>query len=302
MKVGIYTNIIKDKGLEITRKLVALLKKRNFDYYLFSNVAETLRGEKYFYEADYAFLDVMITIGGDGTVLNIAKDCVKHSIPMLSINKGSKGFLNEIELDELERVFEILDGEYKIDRRRLISVTVTKGEVKKSGKLKGATRDADADANGKKGGKKIFYALNEAYITRISTGKMIYLNAKIENHLLEQYYCDGLIVSSATGSTAYSLSAGGPVISPKAEVICLTPVCPHTLHSRPIILNDRERVQVLLGADYDDAVLVVDGVTACGISASDTVEISTSNKSIDFLRLKESNFYAKLLDKISGLV
>lgn len=275
MKIGVYTNLAKDEGLEITKTVVKLLEEHNIDFYLYSNVKPFFEGKKFFYEDNYAFLNKMITIGGDGTVLNLVKDCLKYNIPMITINKGRKGFLNEIELINIGRVIDIINGNYRVDRRQLISVSV---------------------------GDKEFYALNEAFVSRNGAAKMISLDAIIENHVLERYFCDGLIICSPTGSTAYSLSAGGPVISPKAAVMCLTPVCSHSLHSRPIILNEKERVKIVLGKDFDDAVLTVDGVYACKIGKNDIVEVTVSDKTIDFLRLKESNFYAKLLDKLNGLI
>lgn len=275
MKIGVYTNLVKDEGFEITKTVIKLLEEHNIDYYLYSNVKPFFEGKKFFYEDNYSFLDKMITIGGDGTVLNLVKDCLKYNIPMITINKGQKGFLNEIELTNIDKVIDLINGNFQVDRRQLISVTV---------------------------GDKQFYALNEAFVARNGAAKLISLDAIIENHVLERYFCDGLIICSPTGSTAYSLSAGGPVISPKASVMCLTPVCSHSLHSRPIILNDKEKVRIVLGKDYNDAVLVVDGVFACEITKNDIVEVTVSDKTIDFLRLKESNFYGKIFDKLNGLI
>jgi NAD+ kinase len=274
MKIGIYTNLTKDVGLEITKELVKKLEENKMDYYLFENLSGEIIGKKYFSSRDYLMLDVMITVGGDGTVLNIAKDCIKGDIPMITINKGRKGFLNEIRLSELDRVIDILNGDYKTDRRSLISIKV---------------------------GKQKYHALNEFYITR-SVAKMINLNISINGMLIDNHSCDGLIISTPTGSTAYSLSAGGPIISPHAAVICITPVCSHSMHSRPIVVGDGEIIEISL-ADYcDDAVVVVDGSEVVAFSNSTTVKTQKSNKKISFWRLKDSSFYSKLLDRITGLI
>lgn len=274
MKTGIYTNLTKDVDLEVTKTLVKLLKNSGVDFYLFHNLAASFIGEKTFGPDNYSFLELMITVGGDGTVLNVVKDCVKADIPMLTINKGTKGFLNEIELYNIERMIDIINGDYRVDERILISVALK---------------------------NKTYLALNEAFVSR-NVSKMIMLESRIGGLVADKYSCDGLLVCTPTGSTAYSLSAGGPIISPNASVMCITPVCSHCMHSRPIVVGDNESVEVVLGADYDDAVLTVDGVVADSVGASDVILIKKATQKIRFLRLKESSFYSKLLDKLHGLV
>lgn len=273
MKIGIYTNLYKDVGLEVTRRLVELLKNGSYEFYLYRNLHDEFPDVPTFDEHNYKFLSVMITIGGDGTVLNIAQDCIEADIPMLTVNKGTRGFLNEVELDKLGDVIPLLAGEGCMDKRRLLK----------------------AELNG-----KVFYALNEALVTRRDAAKMVVLDAKIDGIKVEKYFCDGLIVCSPTGSTAYSLSAGGPIVSPKAEVMCITPISSHCLHSRPIVVNDSETVEIsYTDNEYDDCVLMVDGVCAGEIKRGDVVRIEKSNKTISFIRKKSTCFYTKLLDGLS---
>lgn len=274
-KIGIYTNLFKDTDLEVTKKLVTLLTDNKIDFYLFNS----LRGNKdfgscrFFNEGEYSKLDLIITIGGDGTVLNVVKDCGKSDIKMLAINKGTKGFLTEIELDNIGRVLDIIAGDYAVDNRMLIEVL-----------LKGKT----------------YLALNEAFVSRRQS--MTCLSASINGLLVDTYQCDGLLVATPTGSTAYSLSAGGPIISPNASVMCITPVCSHSLRSKPIVVGDTDTIEVRLEQEYADAILTIDGVEVDLIGAKDVIKIKKSHHFVSFLRLKESSFYSKLLNRLHGLV
>jgi len=274
-KIGIYTNLLKDTDLEVTKKLVALLKNNAIDFYLFQSLENepAFKNASFFNESEYSKLDLVITIGGDGTVLNVVKDCRAQDIKMLAINKGTKGFLTEIELDNIDRVLDIINGDYAIDKRMLIEVL-----------LNGAS----------------YFALNEAFISRKTS--MTCLNARINGLFVDSYSCDGLLVASPTGSTAYSLSAGGPIISPNASVMCITPVCSHSLRSKPIVVGDTDTIEVQLDQEYDDAILTIDGVEVANITKNDVIKIKKSIHTISFLRLKESSFYSKLLNRLHGLV
>ncbi|MCL2555810.1 MAG: NAD(+)/NADH kinase [Firmicutes bacterium] len=273
--IGVYTNLSKDTDLEVTKKLVALLSNNNINFQLF----DTLKNEHsfknfvFFTEKDYSKLDLVITIGGDGTVLNVVKDCGKYNTKILAINKGTKGFLTEIELENIDKVLDIINGNYAIDKRILIEVCLKNNK---------------------------YLALNEAFVSRKTS--MTCLNAKINDLLVDSYQCDGLLVATPTGSTAYSLSAGGPIISPNASVMCITPVCSHSLRSKPIIVGDTDTIEITLEQSYEDAILTIDGVEVDSINVNNTIKIKKSSHSINFLRLKESSFYSKLLNRLHGLV
>jgi len=274
-KIGVYTNLSKDTDLEVTKKLAALLAKNGVDFYLFKSLKgnKAFTKAKFFDEAEYSKLDLVITIGGDGTVLNVVKDCGKFDVKMLAINKGTKGFLTEIELENIDKVLDIIKGDYAIDNRMLIEVS-----------LKG----------------KHYLALNEAFVSRRQS--MTCLNASINGLLVDSYQCDGLLVATPTGSTAYSLSAGGPIISPNASVMCITPVCSHSLRSKPIVVGDTDTIEIRLEQKYPDAILTIDGVEVDTIGLENVIRIKKSNHTVNFLRLKESSFYSKLLNRLHGLV
>ncbi|MCL2821976.1 MAG: NAD(+)/NADH kinase [Firmicutes bacterium] len=294
-KIGIFTNLSKDSSLVATKKLIDVLTKHDIDFYLYrnlenefsakeiankvlklgKNIEKKPEGSKigFFNEENYNFLDLIITVGGDGTVLNIAKDCVKADIPMLAINRGTKGFLTEIEVDEIEKVIDVLNGNFVTDTRILISI-----------ELKGSHH----------------IALNEAFVTRRAS--MIDLMAKVSGQVVDTYSCDGLLVATPTGSTAYSLSAGGPIIGPNASVMCITPVCSHNLRSRPIIVGDNETIEIALTQDHPDAILIVDGVEVDTLKMGDIITVKKSKQKLKFLRQTDSNFYSKLLNRLYGLV
>lgn len=273
MTVGIYTNIYKDNGLEITKNLIQQLNSSNVDFYLYENLANFFPLEKTFNELGKTLFDCIITIGGDGTILRIAKWCAKKSFPMLGINMGKVGFLTEVEKGNLGNLIaEIGRKNYQIESRALLC--------------------ANFDGN-------IFYALNEFVVSRSNHGKMIIVEVFIGNQMVDSYYCDGYIVSTPTGSTAYSLSAGGPVISPRAKALALTPINSHSLHSRPIIISDDETVEVRLSKNTAEASVIVDGVECGIIKSGEKLSVKKAELSVQFIRFKDNNFFSKLLDKLN---
>ncbi len=274
MKVGIYTNLYKDSDLSVTAKVADLLKSNSIDILYHEKLHENFCGNFFRLECGVK-PDVIISIGGDGTILGLVDYCRINKVPIIGINKGTKGFLNEIAPSALDdELIELLLGEHTLDRRELIKVTVN---------------------------DKSFYALNEIVIYRNNDAKMITLDIKIREQLVDRYACDGFIVCTPTGSTAYSLSAGGPVVSPNASVHILTPINSHSLHSRPIVVNNNEIIKVYLKKFSMDSMIIVDGNNVMTAKVGDTIEISRAEKYLDFIRKPGYNFYSNLLEKLNIL-
>lgn len=271
MKVGIYTNQYKDNDLSVTNALVELLKGEGIDFAVDVSLSKSFVGIKT-YPKDFSSLDMLITVGGDGTILNVAKRCIDHNVPILGVNKGTVGFMNEIELSDLNKIIDIIkNGEYKIDKRALLCVEY---------------------------GEKVYFVLNEAIVYRSDT-KMITVDVKIEEQLVDRYSCDGFIVCTPTGSTAYSLSAGGPIISPSANAMCLTAINSHSLHTRPVVISGEEEVTISVIKAYEKAMLIVDGEQTTKIDMFTKLRFYKSDKFLSFVRLKNSNFYSRLLSKLN---
>lgn len=273
MKVGIYTNYRKDTDFSVTEKLVKSFSDCGILCYIYDGMPQTLMCDGRFCEDENADLDMLVVVGGDGTILSVAKRCAVSGVPILGVNLGKVGFLTEAEPKDFDALAcDIAAGNYTIEKRIMLCV--------------------------KAFGKK-YYALNEIVVSRRNFSKMIRLKVEVGGDIVDRYNCDGFIVCTPTGSTAYSLSAGGPVISPKANVLALTPINSHSLHSRPIVISDGERVEITLEARADDAMVIADGRNVCILPEGKTINVSKAAKQALFVRINNDNFYERLLRKLN---
>jgi len=225
-------------------------------------------------------IDMVFVFGGDGTMLRALNAFVDTEIPILGINLGRLGFLLETEIDELPRALdELCAGEYAIERRMMLRVQMEQ---------KGKTMSA--------------YATNEVSISRGLSQRMIAMDAYVGNTLVDHYIADGLILASPTGSTGYSLSAGGPIVSPDVPCFVLNPICPHTLQSRPIVLSCRESVTLSINMkERREGIQVsIDGQAICQMNNHDQIQISRSPYDALLVRFpKDRNYFSLLKDKLS---
>ena len=272
MTAGIYTNIYKDKNLSVTKQIIELLKKESVDFAVYNDISKEL-GIKCFGLDNETPPEIMITIGGDGTILGIIEYCSTHSIPILGVNLGKLGFLTEIEIKNIKNIAKILKSKnFNVEKRTML----------------------EAEINGKK-----LTALNEIVVKRKDSGRMVLLDVYINGGFLDNYYCDGYIISTPTGSTAYSLSAGGSIISPYANVLALTPISSHSLHSRPVVISDEEETVLVIRGNGHEANIVADGKVCASISCGQKIHIKKSLRKALFVRLGNENFYSKLLSKLN---
>lgn len=274
MNIGIYTNCNKDKDLTVTSRLKKVLDAAGFNVFLHRDIiAANLQGNCFDERKPYKPFDLLLTVGGDGTILRIASYCALHGIAVLGINLGNVGFLTEIELNCIEQIPALINGGKLVKEYRSLLCT---------------------ELNGKQ-----VFALNEIVLTRYNADRMISVAVYVGGRLADKYYCDGYIVSTPTGSTAYSLSAGGSVISPLAKAFSLLPINSHSLHSRPIIIDDSDKVKIELLGSSEDCAVIADGQRIGEIKAGSNIEIAKADKQLVFLRLQDSNFYEKLLSKLN---
>ncbi len=218
------------------------------------------------------YFDFIVSIGGDGTILRIAEDSAKAGIPILGVNRGTVGFLTETEPRKLCDVFEkLVKREYVLERRAMLDVTVRGTH---------------------------YYALNDAVVMRSNGGRVISVAIDIDGEHALKTACDGYIASTPTGSTAYSLSAGGAIVAPAAAVIALTPVNPHSLHARSIIVSSGSEITMNY-ASGAGASLFIDGDTALKLDEGESVSVTGWNMSALFVRLKQKSFYSRLTDKLN---
>lgn len=213
MNIGIISNLDKDKGQLITKQVIKWLEERNIQVYFDERISAELAviKDNYCNEHIFKHSDIIIVLGGDGTLLNVARQASCNGVPLFGINMGHLGFLTETEVDEMYTSLEkLIAGDYSIERRMMLEAFIRNDDE--------PTKD--------------FIALNDIVVAKGNFSRLITYSIFINDNFVDVYSGDGIIVSSPTGSTAYSLSAGGPIVAPDVEVLLITPVCPHTLHSR----------------------------------------------------------------------
>ena len=221
--------------------------------------------------------DMVICFGGDGTILHMAKAATRHRIPILGVNIGTMGFIAELESGELSELARLARGEYTVDSRMMLDVTVRRGN------------------------DLVFHdiALNDVAITKGAVARIVHLNVRCDNVQAMDFGGDGLLVSTPTGSTAYSLSAGGPIVEPDARSILLTPICAHDIVSKCIVTSDKRTITVSMAQNARrNAFLSVDGGRAFKMNMGDTATITCSRMETRLIRLKDRSFYDIINNKL----
>lgn len=214
--------------------------------------------------------DMVICFGGDGTILHMAKAATRHRLPILGVNIGTMGFIAELESGELNELSRLAKGDYTIDSRLMLDVTVRRGQ------------------------DVIFHdiALNDATITKGAVARIVHLNVCCDGVQAMEFGGDGLIVSTPTGSTGYSLSAGGPIVEPDARNMLITPICAHDVVSRCIIASDKRTITVQMAQNARrNSFLSVDGGRAFKMNMGDVATITCSKMETKLIRLKKQSFY-----------
>lgn len=218
------------------------------------------------------FADVLISFGGDGTMLFAARLMIKTDLPIMGINVGKLGFLAEFSVKDINQTIDnLIKGNYRIIDRAVLQ-TELDGEI--------------------------IYALNDFVIEKKDSSRMITIEAYTNSHLLGSIRADGLIVTTPTGSTAYSLSCGGPILTPSTEVICITPISPHSLTLRPLVLPDSNNVELKVYSPTGESMLVADGQVKKVLSNTDTIMITKSEEYIKLIKPTDSSYYDLLRNKL----
>ncbi len=273
----IYTNKHKDKGLHTTQNIRSYLEKKGQRV----SIKITSSEEK---ETESIPPDVncILVLGGDGTVLQAARETKALHIPLIGVNLGTLGYMTQIEPDQLEVALDkLIAGEFEQECRMMLNGKVyMKEDVSEEG-----------------------WALNDIVIARSGSLQIIKFNIYVNGQFLNDYSADGVIVTTPTGSTGYNLSAGGPIIEPKAKLIMLTPICPHTLNQRSIIFSPEDVIEIEIAEGKEGRVQTVevsfDGTHTIPLSAGDRVRIVKSQESAEFIQLNKVSFLEVLHKKMS---
>lgn len=274
MKIGVLPNLDKRGSSEVVGKLGEILKRENMEGYLPSDIHS--QGYKNLpFDELFKTVDVIITIGGDGTIIRYAKRASEDNKPVLGINAGRMGYLANLEQNELEHIAKLKSGDFFTENRMMLSVKVFE--------------------NNRRIGE--YLALNDAVVSSGFISRIIDVSVGVGNDVIN-YRADGLILSTPTGSTAYSMSAGGPIIDPLTESICITPICSHSLSAKPILLGAKNSIKVrAYSKKRTDIYLSLDGRKVCPIKPFTTIIIEKSDKFAKLIRLKDKSFYKTLSTK-----
>lgn len=280
LKVGIIPNFTREKALDVTKNTIAELEKLNIDYYFDINAKRDFAfevEEEHFIDKIYEFVDVIIAIGGDGSFIHTAKETAVHKKPVLCINAGNLAFLAGLEGNELSLLGKLISGDFTTDKRMMLEVSLKENESK----------------------KLLGYCLNDVAIARGSEIKLVDLDVFCNNRKINSYRADGVVVSTPTGSTAYSWSAGGPVIDPDLQCIMLTPICTHSPLNRSLVFNEDSVLRVKPVNHTQKVSVSTDGELTIDLNSDSEVIISKSDYYAEFIRIKTDEFFDILNSKLS---
>ena len=218
--------------------------------------------------------DALVTLGGDGTLISTVRRSFKHNIPILGVYAGKLGFLADIKLDELDEfVAKMVRGDYRVDERAILEAKFIKNNK-----------------------EVVQYAFNDIVLTRPSVSNMIHVETLVDGKAFNTYFGDGVIVSTPTGSTAYNLSAGGPVLFPLTNVFALTPICPHSLTQRPVVLPGKFAIE--MKTPKEKALLIIDGQDKHELEQDESIKIRLATNRVKLIHRDEFNYFEVLKEKL----
>ncbi len=274
---GIIAKPHSSKAIELTINIKNWLEQRGLKVILEEKVANKLQVEGKPKHKLPELVDVIVVIGGDGTLLSAARANKSIGKPLLSVNLGGLGFLSAISFNDIENALtKLLLGEYELDSRMMLDVSIVRNHY------------------------EVFNStvLNDVVINKSALARIIDLETYVDYRYITTYKADGLIISTPTGSTAYSLSAGGPILFPSMEAFILNPICPHTLTQRPIVLPDNVKVEVILRSPDEDVICTIDGQEGFNVLYNDIIEIKKSKFVTHLIKFPNYNFFHVLRTKL----
>ncbi|MEW6208670.1 MAG: NAD(+)/NADH kinase [Acidobacteriota bacterium] len=277
-QIGVISKPAEPRAIELLEKIIRWAADNRINLLINDHIVDALPNiEPASLEKIGAQSDLIVVLGGDGTMITAAAVVAGRGTPVLGVNLGTLGYLTEFTVEEaIPALEDVSRGDYLIDLRMMLD-----WRVAREGEEIGAAS-----------------ALNEVVVTKAAEAKIIDIRCSVDSHHVTDYRADGLMVSTPTGSTAYNLSAGGPIIVPGAEVMVICPLCPHTLTNRPLVLPDRARVSLRLNTREQEVILTSDGQVSLRLEAGDLVEISRSEKTFNIIRARERDYFEILRTKL----
>jgi len=276
-RIGIVAKAASREAVHTAHELAEWLRRRDLEVALDEAILRARASAPDLPFRPNEVYDLMVVLGGDGTILSVARN-LAGSVPILGVNLGNLGFLTEINRGELyPTMVQVLTGKFRTEKRSLFDV-----ELRREGHAAPLR----------------YRVLNDAVINKSALARIIQLTLRIDGHLVARFRADGLILSTPTGSTAYNLSAGGPILGALLGVAVLTPICPHALSLRPMVVPDTSRIEVTLETPREEVYLTLDGQEGTSMGYRDAVTITRSNASVKLIKVSERTFYDNLRGKL----
>ena len=282
-RFGIWGNTEKSAFWELLPDIISWAEEKSLEVHLTTRIRDNMEDPKSFsYQViesaeDFFKLDFLLALGGDGTMLSLARAVGDRNVPILGIHLGELGFLAAVNVEHMfEKLDQVAAGDYLVQPRMVLKSTVYNG-----------------------GKSSTLFALNDMVIDRGKSHRMLVYELQSNNHVIANYKADGLIVSTPTGSTAYSLAAGGPIVVPTMRMMVVVPICPHSLTLRPIVIPDDQVLKISFALDHDDGIaLAVDGQICEELDSGSKVEIQAADYTINMIGFPGSNYFRTLRRKM----
>ncbi len=278
-KVGFITNTDKDSGFEYTGELVDFVLEKGCQALIPEGALRYIGKGTAFsgVEEIYEQSDFVVVLGGDGTILRVARKTALFNTPILGVNFGTLGYLADVEKTDAKTAIEaVLNEKYKIEKRMMIEASVVR-------------KDSAQDRN---------IALNEVCINSSGFTRLISLGIEVNGQYIDTFRADGVIVSTPTGSTAYNLSAGGPILNPSTELMTITHICPHALYARPIVFSGDDVLKIKIESNYNNIQMTLDGKQSIQLRNDDIIKIKKSKYNTGIIKTTDTNFYDILRRKM----
>ncbi len=276
--VGVYAKRNNSAAADVAKRLCAWLEMRDCKVLVEDELAAALGDRSGLPRADIpARADVIVVLGGDGTLISVARQVGRHEVPILGVNLGSLGFLTEITIDKLYvELDRVLRGDFTVSNRIMIDAAIE--------------RDGEQIAD--------YQVLNDVVINKGALARIVDMEVWVDEHYLTTFKADGMIVSSPTGSTAYNLAAGGPIVSPGLHCLVITPICAHTLTNRPIIVSDQSHIRITMRIDKERVFFTADGQVGMALQAQDVVTISKAQMCTRLIKSADKEYFEVLRTKL----
>lgn len=277
-KIGIIAKLHDEGAAVVLKDLCAWLTEQGREFCMDSMTAKLIGEKSAHRKSDIPeMVDLIVVLGGDGTLLSVARLLVDFEKPLLGVNLGSLGFLTEVPSDEMiETLKRVFKGDVRFEKRLLL-----KASVLRQGELVASS-----------------YCLNDVVVSKGTLARMIRLHIMVDGQFMTGLRADGLIVATPTGSTAYCLSAGGPIVHPENDVITLTPISPHVLTHRPVILSGKSRIEIRLISEEEATMVTFDGQVGFSLRTDDVIEVTAAEKPLNLIVSPERNYYEVLRTKL----